>query len=302
MSLRIEPLPRMAGHLPFMRGRLGSLGDLKPGMVGAFGLGSGRDSRTDLAPLAMRETSAYFGSHFNANMKSAMDIDQRRALNSAAMAGAIVDLGDLLNDPVTSSFDVVIQRTVAGICGRGALPLMLGGEQRGVAPAIAGLRENAEAASQGIAVLLVSTTPQPFTLEARDVHCLVSASPRSAGNSASLPIAFRDLRQRFEDSIGLILAHLGKRPVHVALDASALASHWHGTNRHADFDGLSLSECRALLRKLGAANIASLSITGLDPAINGLSLVKTGQRLLLTAILDLIYARLDVLGPRMERI
>jgi agmatinase len=68
----------------------------------------------------------------------------------------------------------------------------------------------------------------------------------------------------------------------------------------AGFDGLSLSECRALFRRLGRANIASLSMTGLDPTINGLSLVKTGQRLLLTAILDLIYARLDVLGPRLE--
>jgi agmatinase len=301
MPLRIEPLPRMAGHLPFMRARLGSLDDLNPGMVGAFGLASGCDSRTDLAALAMRETSAYFGSHFNANMKSAMDIDQRRALNSAAMAGAIVDLGDLITDPATGGFDAVIRRTVAGICERGALPLMLGGEQWDVAPAIAGLRSTA-IASAGMAVLVICAAPDEFVLEARDVHCLVSASPRSMANSACLPIAFRDVRQRFEGSLGSILGHLGTRPVHVALDASALASHWHGTNRRADFDGLSLSECRTLLRKLGAANIASLSITGLDPTINGLSLVKTGQRLLLTAILDLIYARLNVLGPRMERI
>lgn len=300
MSLRIEPLPRMAGHLPFMRGRLGSLDDLKPGMVGAFGLPSGRDSRTDLAALAMRETSAYFGSHFNANMKSAMDIDQRRALNSAAMAGAIVDLGDLMADPATGGFDGGIRRTVAGICERGALPLMLGGDQRDVVPASAGLRASQEQSPSGIAILLISAAPETLVLEARDVHCLVSASPSRTESSACLPIAYRDLRQRFEDSMGSILAHLNKRPVHVALDASALASHWHGTNRHAEFDGLSLSECRALLRELGGANIASLSITGLDPTINGLSLVKTGQRLLLTAMLDLIYARLDVLGPRRE--
>jgi agmatinase len=86
----------------------------------------------------------------------------------------------------------------------------------------------------------------------------------------------------------------------VALDASAIASHWHGASAKANFAGLSLSECRQLFRQLGVANIASMSITGLDPTINGLSLVKTGQRLLLTAILDLIYARLGVLEPRME--
>jgi hypothetical protein len=115
-----------------------------------------------------------------------------------------------------------------------------------------------------------------------------------------MSLAIRDLRQRFESYVESILRHMGQRPVHVALDASAIASHWHGASTRADFAGLSLSECRRLFSQLGVANIASLSITGLDPTINGLSLVKTGQRLLLTAILDLVYARLGVLEPRME--
>jgi agmatinase len=301
MSLRIEPLPRMAGNLPFMRGRSATLQDVRPGMVVAFGLPTGDDGRTDLAASAMRETSAYFGSHFNANMKSAMDIDQRRPLLGAAMVGAILDLGDLRADPATGGFENVIRATVADIRRRGAIPLLLGGERRHAVSAFAGLRAASEASSDGIAVLMMGAAANIPDPEPGVVYCLVSESP-CAGDPTCLPVALRDLRRRFEISIGSILRHFGPRPIHVALDASVIASHWHGSDPKAGFDGLSLSECRTLFRRLGAAEISGLSITGLDPTINGLSLVKTGQRLLLTAILDLIYARLDVLGPPMERI
>jgi agmatinase len=299
MPLRIEPLPRMAGHLPFMRGRLARLDDVGPGMVAAFGLPSGVDGRTDLAPLAMRETSAYFGSHFNANMKSAMDIDQRQVLRSADVAGLMVDLGDLRPDPATGTFEGMIRRTIAHIREKDAIPLLLGGEQGCLSSVLAGLRMS-EPPSRGIAALIVSAATEIPVLQANDVACVVSASPEGPGDPATMSLTIRDLRQRFESYVESILRRMGHKPVHVALDASAIASHWHGASTKADFAGLSLSECRQLFRQLGVANIASMSITGLDPTINGLSLVKTGQRLLLTAILDLIYARLGVLEARVE--
>ncbi|MFM8750876.1 hypothetical protein [Rhabdaerophilum sp.] len=299
MPLRIEPLPRMAGHLPFMRGRLARLEEVGPGMVAAFGLTSGVDGRTDLAPLAMRETSAYFGSHFNANMKSAMDIDQRQVLRSADVAGSMVDLGDLRPDPATGTFEGAIRRTIAHIREKEAIPLLLGGEQGCLTSVLAGLRMG-EPSSNGIAALIVSAASDIPALQANDVACVMSASPEVPGDPAIMSIAIHDLRQRFESHSESMLSHLGQRPVHVALDASAIATHWHGASTNAVFAGLSLSECRRLFRRLGVANIASLSITGLDPTINGFSLVKTGQRLLLTAILDLIYARLGVLEARVE--
>jgi len=299
MPLRIEPLPRMAGHLPFMRGRLARLDDVGLGMVVAFGLPSVVNGRTDLAPLAMRETSAYFGSHFNANMKSAMDIDQRQILRSADVASSMVDLGDLRPDPSTGTFEVAIRRTIAHIREKDAIPLLLGGDQGCLSSVLAGLRMS-EPSSNGIAALILSDASELPLLQANDVACVFSASPKEHGDPAIMSLAFRDLRQRFESHLELILRHITQRPVHVALDASAIASHWHGASTNADFEGLSLSECRRLFRQLGVANIASLSITGLDPTINGLSLVKTGQRLLLTAILDLIYARLGVLEARLE--
>ncbi len=298
MSLRIEPLPRMAGHLPFMRGRLVTMNDVEAGMVAAFGVPFAGDGRTDLAPVAMRETSAYFGSHFNANMKSAMDIDQRQALRGADMAGLIVDLGDLRPDGATG-FEGPIRQAVADIRKRGAIALLLGGDEACIASACAGLRDS-EASSGGIAAILIGTVPELLALEGQDLACVVSSGGPTAGDARVLQLAFHELQQAPERAAGSLLRHVGTRPIHVALDASAIASHWHGASPAATFDGLSLSQCRFLFRQLGAGQIASLSITGLDPAINGLSTVKTGQRLLLTAILDLIYARLGVLEPVRE--
>ena len=301
MSLRIEPLPRMAGHLPFMRGRIANIDDLSPGMVAAFGLSSGSNSHRDLAALALRETSAYFGSHFNANMKTAMDIDQRQPLNSAALAGSIVDLGDLSAHVATGNLNAAIRTAVDQICRRGAIPIMLGGDQKHLVAAREGLRDAHAETFNSVALVLISAAPHAELVGTSDITCtLPHQREKEIDHHQGLHLTFTDLRQNFECWIDRMMRHLGINPVHVALDASSIASHWHASHMDADFHGLSLSECRSLLRQLGRANISSLSITGLDPTINGLSLVKTGQRLLLTAILDLIYARLDVLGPRME--
>ncbi|MFM7454954.1 MAG: hypothetical protein ACKO1V_13500, partial [Cyanobium sp.] len=86
----------------------------------------------------------------------------------------------------------------------------------------------------------------------------------------------------------------GKRVV-VALDLSVFAAQWHGASATARFDGLSLSAARERLRQAGLLDVAGIAVTGLDPTRLGMSTVKTGQRLLVTALLDLIYARLGVL-------
>ena len=244
MTLLDAPLPRMAGFLPFMRARTGTLDDVVPGMVAAFGAGldgADDDAGTAAGPLALRETSAYFGSHFTAGMAQAMDIDRRRVLDSAAVAGRMIDLGDL--DPPTPA---AVQAAASAIARRGALPLLLGGADDLIGPC-----------RSGIAAAL-----------ARPVPVLRLGDP---------------------------LAHPG--PVHVALDLADIGAAWHGARHASRFDGPTLREARTWLREAGSLAVAGVSITGLAPARNGLSINKAGQRLLLTAILDLIYARLDALGP-----
>jgi len=237
----------MAGFLPFMRGRTATLEALRPGMVAAFGVpfGSGGER---VGPRALRETSSYFGSHFSATMKAAMDIDQRRVLDASAVAGRVVDLGDIdiaLADPRDT-----VPALVRAIAKTGALPLLLGGGAGLASPLLEGLAADGEA----------------FTL-------LRIGSAAPLGDPATS----------------------GGGRVVVALDLSVIAAQWHGATATARFDGLSLSAARERMRHAGALDVAGIAVTGLDPTRQGMSTVKTGQRLLVSALLDLIYARLGVL-------
>ena len=56
-------------------------------------------------------------------------------------------------------------------------------------------------------------------------------------------------------------------------------------------DGLTLAVLQQALTSIGQANVRCLIVTGLNPTINGMSIVKTGQRLLVTSLLSFIYAR-----------
>ncbi len=243
MTLLDAPLPRMAGLLPFLRVPGGTIDGLRPGMVAAFGAavdGDADDEDTGLGPRALRETSAYFGSHFAAGMARPMDVDRRRPLDTGALAGRLVDLGDL--DPAGAE---AVRDACAAIAGRGAVPLLLGG-------------------------------PLALAAACRD------GCARALGRPVAL------LRP---------CGAAGTGPAHVALDLADIGAPWHGARHASRFDGMGLREARAWLRATGRAQLAGVSITGLAPARTGLSLNKAGQRLLLTAILDLLYDHLDVLGP-----
>jgi hypothetical protein len=250
MPLRGSALPRMAGHLPFMRGPVSTLDRVQPGQIAVFGAGVGAGLQdASLGPLGLRETSSYFGSHFASNMKAAMDIDQRRILDSAAVAGRIVDLGDI--DFTRSSADPSdsVMLMSSAVCRRGAIPMMLGGTSRLADPMRRGIE---------------------------------------MGSGHSVAVAPMDFSAPPADGIAML----------VIVDAATVASTWHGASPRAQSSGLSLSEMRRRLRELGTAPLAGIAVTGIEPMRAGLSTVKTAQRLLVTAVLDLIYAHLDALLPK----
>ncbi len=249
MPLRDAPVPRMAGHLPFMRGPVRTLEEVLPGQIAVFGAGLGAGTQdAACGPLGLRETSSYFGSHFTSNMKAAMDVDQRRILDSAVVACQIVDLGDIdftrsNADPGTS-----IATITSAICQCGGLPMMLGGATRLAEPMRRGLESGL------------------------------------GHHVAAVPL---DLNPHASDEESIL----------VIVDVTAVASSWHGASPCSRFAGLSLSEMRRRLRRLGTQNLEGIAVTGLEPARAGLSTVKTAQRLLVTGVLDLIYAHLDALLP-----
>jgi agmatinase len=297
MPLRGAPLPRMAGHLPFMRGRYGSLDDVGSNMIAAFGLRLAEKDRTDLAPLAFRETSAYFGSHFNANMKSAMDIDQRKVLDSASIANLVVDLGDLsINQTITELENDAVS-VLNEISDRQAIAFIFGGDLSFIKKVHAQLNKEKNEFKEAILVSIVANQIniklcQGITVPDESASGILTCSDSGA--------SFRlvDIPMHIDEIADTIIKYASTKNVLLALDASAFACHWHGSNIYADFNGIGLSACRKLFRKIGGINIVCVALTGLDPTRNGLSVVKTGQRLMLTAILDVLYNRLNVLKGR----
>jgi agmatinase len=81
-------------------------------------------------------------------------------------------------------------------------------------------------------------------------------------------------------------------PVIVNLDLSSVSSELHGMSDRPIFNGMSLKLLRRVLVALASAPIATLILTGHNPTINGLSIVKTGQRLIVTALVGYICSRL----------
>ena len=249
MTLRDAPTPRMAGHLPFMRAPMVAIDAVRSGQIVAFGVPiAGGPEDTGLGPLALRETSAYFGSHFSANMKAAMDIDRRMRLDGAAIAGRLVDLGDVDFHGGEACAAERVAALAAELARRAAIPAMLCGSSH----LVGALRDG---------------------LEAGLGKPVAAIGPRSSDQAPQ------------------------DRALLVEIDLSTIASIWHGGTRFAPLEGLSLSQCRAWLRGLGSRDVAGIAVGGLDPTRQGLSTVKTGQRLLVTAVLDLVYARLDALRP-----
>ena len=280
--------------------------DLRPGMVAAIGVpwdGSSHPTGlTRFGPTALRETSAYFGSHFSANMKAAMDIDRRRVMDRGLMSGRLVDLGDLCiegTDPLSA--EALIESATAAVVSRGAIPLLLGGDLDLVPPALAGLARTDDACDRETGALWVQVggprTRGTFArFEAYPVArlaCNESSTPlqqTTVGPAEGLVLDATLLQKEASKSLASKIRSVTQgRPVFVSIDLSAWAAHWHGMHGQAPLQGLSLRDIRQVLVGVSQGPISGIAITGLDASRTGLSTVKTGQRMILTALLDVLY-------------
>ena len=148
-----------------------------------------------------------------------------------------------------------------------------------------------------------SVAPSDCVVALSEAICRKGAIPLMLAGAGDLLAPFTyGVGRAFGEEVDLIRVASDRQPTAekrfvVRLDAGDFSSVWHGGAALPRFDGLSLTACRKRMTELGSSKLAGMAITGLDPTRQGLSLVKTGQRLLVTAILDLIYARLDALQP-----
>ena len=259
-----------------------------------------RTTGARFGPNALRETSVYFGWHANPQFSHPIDIDARRPVGVSEIQTRLFDLGDIpVAGQTREAGDILIRAALQGIASTGASALILGGGADIVAPALDGV--GAETPIAPIRIGGYASVPggrdPVLTVAPRRVAPAEAVPGRG---EPGFPIAnARQLAGLDADAIGrLARKAAGERLLAIHLDLSALASHWHGASDVPRFDGLALAGLRKVLTGLGRLPVAMLAVTGLNPALNGLAQVKTGQRLLVTALLSYIHARLGASTDR----
>ena len=322
MSLRTTPLPRMAGDLTFMRARRATIEELGPDNLAVLGAPLERNwgpkSGCRFGPRALRETSVYFGWHANPQFSYPVDVDTRKRIDTSSIYDRLVDIGDVaLSDAEGDRGKQAIGMTIAAIRTRGAASILLGGDDEVVGPALSGLRtenpcsliqiggivpscgrgirDDRSSASRPVAagdVVLASTlfiapaqvpTAEFYTDLAKAGGQLIEAKHLSSMRSEKIA----EISKRLAAGTGVLAVHL---------DLTALSAPLHGMSNTPRFDGLSVAVLQNALTAIGQAPVDCFIMTGLNPTLSGLSIVKTGQRLLVTLLLGFIYGRLRVLS------
>ena len=328
MPLRNAPLPRMAGDLTFMRSRRATMDNLSEENLAILGApiedNVGRKSGTRFAPTALRETSVYFGWHANPQFSHPVDIDIRIPIDTSEMHGRLVDIGDIPMEGMPASFAAhAIQSTMQRLRSTHASAILLGGDDSIVHPAIAGAADGGPVGFIQIGGRLPGAFPgkQSVTREyCSSLEKLLAnecVTPRTSAIMASTGLAGIEFVQDFQRAHGRIwsasdvsraqpgdvertaqeiLEAAGS--LHVHFDASAFRPSLHGMSERPAFGGLTLPDLQNTLGEIGRAPVSSLIVTGLNPTLSGLSVVKTGLRLTVTALLAYIYSRLGLKAAR----
>ena len=133
MPLRSAPLPRMAGHLSFMRAQTKAICDVRPGDLAVLGVPfedtSAPYAGQSLAPRALRETSVYFGWHANPQFSHPVDIDARQDIRpTACMSGYVTS--EIYRRGLRMQIHAALKAATSQINRNGACAVILGGSDR----------------------------------------------------------------------------------------------------------------------------------------------------------------------------
>ena len=315
-ALRTAPLPRMAGDLTFMRAKRATLDDLCADSLAVIGIPFERNtiaaSGCRFGPRALRETTVYFGWHVNAQFSHPVDIDARKQISTSSIHDRLVDLGDVtILGQSPSAENTVIQSAIGKIHARGVSTIILGGDDSVVAPAatahegslgllqFGGTLPSADGTETPLGQLLASKRLRPsnavVVAPARNPETNFAVEFEAAGgrlltapNLKRLPTAeLAGLACDLGSSVDTLIEHF---------DISIFSASLHGMTETPRFGGLTIRDMQPAITAIGQAPVSSLMVTGLNPTKNGLSVVRVGQRLIMTALLGYIYGRLSLLS------
>ncbi|MBT3786774.1 MAG: hypothetical protein HN725_20580 [Alphaproteobacteria bacterium] len=273
MPLRSAPLPRMAGHLSFMRSQPKAIHDVRPDQLAVLGLPfedtSAPFAGQSLAPRALRETSVYFGWHANPQFSHPVDIDARQDIKTDGLHERLCDLGDI-SPGSEEAVHAALMTATCQINRAGACALLLGGSDR--------LSMTVQDALQGCQTVQLGGMPS----DARDFHI----APLHNGTDPTLKIdtaVHLASFSRWRDST---------RPLFVRFDLSVFETSLSALCDRPRLGGCNLDTVTQWLSTLGQHRVSAIMLTGLNPTRPGMGVVKVGQRLMVTALLAFVYARL----------
>ena len=310
-ALRSGPLPRMAGRLTFMRSPQAGLGDLSFGTIAVMGVpieaNFGSRCGCRFGPLALRETSVYFGWHANPQLAQPMDIATRKPFGASTIHQRLLDLGDVPVDTVASHLvSQTLRDAVMKVVSRGAIPLLLGGDRSITAPSFSGVLKGMNqrptpAGRVGYIQLggqlplatsdLVEPSNTVYVCPNPDADYSFVQTFKELGGTI---FTAHDIECNGVDSVirsALELAGNGGQGIYASFDLSVVSSDWHGMTNRPAFDALDGATTAKALSILGDGPVVALDVVGLNPALNQLSVVKTGQRLIVSCLLGFIQSR-----------
>ena len=273
MPLRSAPLPRMAGHLSFMRARTKAICDVMPGDLAVLGVPfediSAPYAGQSLAPRALRETSVYFGWHANPQFSHPVDIDARQNISTDGLHERLCDLGDIS----LGSQDAVhaaLRAAASQINNTGACAVILGGSDH--------LSETVQGALPMCQTAQLGGKPR----NEGDFHIAPlsdGTTSTQTSNAAMQPVELTHWRD-------------ASRPLFVRFDLSVFETSISALCDQPRLGGCDLDTVSHWLSALGQLDVSAIMLTGLNPSRPGMGVVKVGQRLMVTALLAFIYARL----------
>lgn len=273
MPLRSGPLPRMAGHLSFMRAQTKTICDIRPGDLAVLGIPfediSAPYAGQSLAPRALRETSVYFGWHANPQFSHPVDIDARQDIQTDGLHERLCDLGDISlgsDDAIRAA----LSTTTSQINRNGACAVILGGSDH--------LSETVQSALPNCQTAQLGGTPR----NACDFH-IAPLQNGSATNCNSNTIAQLAGLSQWRDA---------SKPLFVRFDLSVFETSLSALCDRPRLGGCDLDTVAQWLSALGQYGVSAIMLTGLNPNRPGMGVVKVGQRLMVTALLAFIYAHL----------
>ena len=324
MPLRTAPLPRMAGHLSFMRSVRANVEDLSSGTLAVIGVpmegSKNLKSGARFSPLSIRETSVYFGWYANPQFSNPINIDEHEVFDTSSINERLFDLGDIpILGQTKSKAEELINHSIAQIYNRNATSIVLGGDSSIISPVCRGIANGKSVAyiqiggktpgASNTKLDHQSSAPLCSLLASGEVKlentCILAPAENPSveflkelsgvGAKIFSSSQLKDMNSKEIANLSLTLSNR-KLPVIVNLDLSSVSSELHGMSEQPVFNGMSLKLLRQVLVALASAPIATLILTGHNPTINGLSIVKTGQRLIVTALVGYLCSRLGLMN------